>query len=83
MSLILKKLKIISIRKMINKKDNMIIYQADTRALELKVDSQSETVWASQKDIANIFDIDRTLFNRYINNIFKHGSLDNKTHLKQ
>jgi hypothetical protein len=63
---------------MIKENDNKIIYQSETGALELKTDYQSETVWASQKDIANIFNIDRTVVNRHINNIFKDGELDEK-----
>tara|TARA_B110000091_G_C13820600_1_gene480563 strand:+ start:655 stop:1635 length:981 start_codon:yes stop_codon:yes gene_type:complete len=63
---------------MIQENHNKIIYQSETGALELKTDSKSETVWANQKDIANIFNIDRTVVNRHINNIFKDDELDEK-----
>jgi predicted regulator of amino acid metabolism with ACT domain len=37
----------------------------------LKEDSENETIWANQKQIAEVFGIDRTVVNRHINNIFK------------
>jgi len=58
--------------------NNIIIYQTKAGSLELKTDFESDTIWASQKDIANIFAIDRTVVNRHINNIFKDNELDEK-----
>ena len=58
--------------------NNIMIYQTKEGSLELKTDFESETIWASQKDIANIFAIDRTVVNRHINNIFKDTELDEK-----
>ena len=56
----------------------LIIYQLENGALELRADYSAETVWASQKQIADIFDIDRTVVSRHINNIFKDSELDEK-----
>lgn len=58
--------------------NSMIIYQTKAGSLELKTDFENDTIWASQKDIANIFAIDRTVVNRHINNIFKDAELDEK-----
>ncbi|QIV96820.1 Fic/DOC family protein [Allofrancisella inopinata] len=59
-----------------SKQKDLIIYQLENGALELKADFETDTIWASQKDIANIFSIDRTVVNRHINNIFKDAELD-------
>jgi hypothetical protein len=44
----------------------------------LKEDSKNETIWASQKQIAEVFGIDRTVVNRHINNIFNDGEVNEK-----
>ena len=46
--------------------------------IELKVSIENETIWASIQDIANIFDIDRSVISRHIKNIFKDRELDEK-----
>lgn len=56
----------------------LLIYQATSGALELRSDDSGETVWATQKQIASIFGIDRTVVSRHIANIFKDDELDEK-----
>jgi death-on-curing family protein len=57
---------------------NLAIYQASNGALELKADAENETIWASQKQIAEIFGIDRTVVLRHLKNIFNDDELDKK-----
>lgn len=57
---------------------NIIIYQAPNGAIELKGDFEKETIWASQSQIANIFEVDRTVISKHIKNIFKDKELDEK-----
>jgi len=56
----------------------IIIYQAKNGAIELKGDLKKETVWANQSQIAKVFQVDRTVITRHINNIFKDQELDKK-----
>jgi len=42
----------------------------------LKEDSKNETIWASQKQIAEIFGVDRTVITKHINNIYKEVELE-------
>jgi len=46
--------------------------------IELSIPIEDETIWATTKDIANIFNIDRSVVSRHIKNIFKDGELDEK-----
>jgi death-on-curing family protein len=55
---------------------NLTIYQAKNGAIELKTDSKAETIWASQKDLSTIFDIERSVITKHIKNIFKDGEVD-------
>ncbi len=56
-------------------KNNTVIYQAKSGALELKRDSKTDTIWASLDQIAGIFSRDKSVISRHIKNIFTEGEL--------
>ena len=58
------------------KSNNIAVYQAKNGAIELRADSKMETVWATQAQIAEIFDIERSVITKHVNNIIKTGELD-------
>jgi prophage maintenance system killer protein len=60
------------------KENNLVIYQAKNGAIELRGDFNHENIWATQSQIAELFEVDRTVATRHINNIFKDGELDEK-----
>jgi death-on-curing family protein len=55
---------------------NNAIYQAKNGAIELKIDSSTETIWASLKDITELFETDKSGISRHIKNIFKDCELE-------
>ena len=55
---------------------NIEIFQSPTGEIEFRGDIEHETVWASQKQIAELFAIDRTVVSRHIKNIFKDAELE-------
>lgn len=61
------------------KKENveLVIYKPSDRNNEFQVvfDSGAETVWATEQQISDIFERDRTVIGRYIRNSFKEGEL--------
>ena len=38
-------------------KNKLAIYQSESEAIELRADSQDETIWTTQKTVAQIFDV--------------------------
>ncbi len=62
---------------------NSAIYQAENGAIELKSDSTAETIWASQKDIVNIFDKDQSVISRHIKNILADEEVDEKSNMQK
>ncbi len=62
---------------------NLTIYQAENGAIELKSDSTAETIWASQKDIVNIFDKDQSVISRHIKNILTDREVDEKSNMQK
>ena len=57
-------------------KNEIVIFE-DGR-VKLDVNLQDETVWLTQKQIADLFGRDRTVITKHINNIFKEGELVEK-----
>lgn len=57
-------------------KNEIIIF--DDQNVKLEVNMKDETVWLSLEQISKLFDRDRTVITRHINNIFKSEELDRK-----
>jgi death-on-curing family protein len=64
-----------------NKK--LAIYQAKDGAIELKQDSQKETIWANQNDLAFLYEKDQSVISRHIKNIFKDKEIDKKSNMQK
>ena len=56
----------------------MVIYQTKSGALGLRGDFRAETIWATQAQIAQAFDVDARTINEHIGNVYKTGELDKK-----
>ncbi|MDD5528344.1 MAG: virulence protein RhuM/Fic/DOC family protein [Patescibacteria group bacterium] len=54
----------------------MAVYQTKNGAIELKKDMAKETLWASQSQIAEIFNSERSVITKHIRNIFRDKELD-------
>jgi prophage maintenance system killer protein len=65
------------------KSQNMVIYQAKNGALELRGDFSHETLWATQAQIAEMFDVTPQNITLHINNIYKDKELNKKATCKE
>lgn len=54
------------------------IYKGSDNKTHVEVKFENETVWLSQAQITELFNRDRTVITRHINNIFKEGELEEK-----
>lgn len=59
-------------------KNKIIIYQNKSGAIEFKGDFKKETLWASQAQIVELFDVDQSVVSQHIRNAFKDGEIDQK-----
>jgi len=66
-----------------NSQKNIVIYQAPSGAIELRGDFGKETIWATQVQIANVFDIDRTVATKHINNLLKSREINKKSNVQK
>lgn len=59
------------------KEQNFIIYSTGDNKVNIQIlaDKENETIWLNQKQIADIFEVDRTSITKHIKNILKDGEL--------
>ena len=62
-----------------NHKNEVVIYQAKSGAIEIKKDARADTVWATQAQIAEIFNAERSVITKHIRNILADKELDAAT----
>lgn len=65
------------------KENKLIIYQAENGAIELRGDVTTETIWATQKEIATIFGVTTQNITTHLKNIFASGELDRESTCKE
>ena len=58
----------------------IILYQPDS-SIRLEVRMEEETVWLTQAQMADLFQKDRSVITRHINNIFLEKELDKKSNV--
>lgn len=55
---------------------NVVLYTDDKGQVSLEVSLENETVWLSQKQMAELFDKNVKTINEHIGNVFKEGELE-------
>ena len=61
-------------------KGEIVMYQPD-ETIRLEVRVENESVWLTQQQITELFNRDRTVINRHINNVFKEGECDKESNV--
>ncbi len=56
----------------------LIIFTGPKGAVELRADTNKDTIWANLNQIAELFDRDKSVISRHINDIYKSGELLDK-----
>ena len=57
-------------------KGNIVIYQTKDGKTSIDVKLENETVWLTQAQMADLFQKDRTVIGRHINNVYREGELE-------
>lgn len=60
-------------------KNNIVIYQAKSGAIELRGDFKHNNIWATQAQVADVFGTERSVVTKHIRNILKDKELDEKS----
>lgn len=56
--------------------NKVVIYQTEDGKTQIDVRLENETVWLTQAQMAELFQKNRTVITRHINNVFKEGELE-------
>jgi hypothetical protein len=65
----------------VNDKGEIVMYQPDN-SIQLEVRVEDETVWLTQAQMVVLFERERTVITKHINNIFNEGELDEKSNVQ-
>jgi len=57
----------------------LILYTASDGAIKVDVTFEGDTFWLSQKQLSELFGVDRTVITRHLGNIFQEGELDRES----
>ena len=61
-----------------NQKNNIIIYQAPNGAMEVRFDNIKETIFLTQQQVGDLFDVQKAAISKHVKNIFDTRELDKK-----
>ncbi len=62
---------------------DVVVYQTQSGAIELRGDASRETIWATQAQIVSLFDVDQSVVSRHIGNVFKDGEVEKKSNMQK
>ena len=57
---------------------NFLVYQTAQENVSVNALVKDETIWLTQKAMAELFDADKSSISRHLKNIFNEGELDEK-----
>lgn len=63
------------------KKNEIVIFETVDSAVKLEVAVEEETVWLTQAQMSELFEVDRTVITRHVNNVFKEGELERESNV--
>ena len=66
-----------------NTMNDITIYQTTDNQTSVEVQFDGNTVWLNQSQIALLFQRDRSVLTKHINNVFKEGELDEKSNVQK
>ena len=64
-----------------SEKENQIVVYQPNDTIRLDVRLEDETVWLTQSQMTDLFQRDRTVITRHINNVFEEGELDERSNV--
>jgi hypothetical protein len=64
-------------------KGEIVIYRTQDGRAQLDVRLEGDTLWLAQKQLAELFDTERSVITKHIQNIFRSGELDQKSNVQK
>ena len=64
-------------------KNKIVLYEDKSGNVELCADIEKDTMWATQEQIVQLFDVDQSVVSRHVKNILKDGEIDEKSNMQK
>lgn len=61
----------------------IVLYRAEDGSVNLDVRLDKDTIWLSQKQMADLFATERSVITKHLRNIFQTGELDEKSNVQK
>ncbi len=61
---------------------NIIIYQTEDGKTKIETRLENETVWLTQEQMSELFQRERSVITKHVNNVFKEGELEVKSNVQ-
>jgi hypothetical protein len=65
-----------------NHHQNILLYQTEDGRTKLEVRLENESVWLTQEQISELFQRERSVITKHINNVFNEGLLNEKSNVQ-
>ena len=65
-----------------NDSSDIIIYQTEDGVTQIEVRLENENVWLTQQQISELFQRERSVITKHINNVFEEGELDEESNVQ-
>lgn len=56
-------------------KNNIVIYEDKSGNVELRADIEKDTIWATQAQVSDLFECERSVITKHLRNVFKEKEL--------
>jgi prophage maintenance system killer protein len=66
----------------VTENNEIVLFETEDHEVKLSVPIDNETVWLTQAQMKELFNVDRTVVTKHINNIFKEDELDEKSNVQ-
>lgn len=63
--------------------NDVVIFETKDSEISLRVPVENDTVWLTQAQMTELFNVDRTVITRHINNVFKEGELQRESNVQK
>jgi len=63
--------------------NEIVLFETSDKEVTLSVRMDGDTVWLSQAQMTELFNVDRTVITRHVNNIFKEKELIRKSNVQK
>ncbi len=64
-------------------KSDFLLYNSPSGDVKIEVFFQNETIWLTQKKMAELFGVDRTVITKHLKNIFETNELEEKSNVQK